>query len=191
MKSLICENILTLLPKYIDNAVEKEEEITIEEHLCHCQDCFEKYLSLKNLSDKIKAAFDNINAADFQYEEKFFKNNISAYIDKELDKIDYFTFDCYVAKSQKAKEAIDSMKHFEETLKHNIEKNKNILKNDLSKKIVEEYKKDSPDYLYNLYIKAAFVTAAFIILTICAGYLSFPGNINKITNAATQIFMQF
>lgn len=191
MKSLTCENITALLPKYIENTATNEEAVQIEEHLCHCQECFEKYLSLKNIADKIKSAFNNIESSDFAYEQKFFKNNISAYIDNELDKIDSFALNCYMAKSPKAKEELESMRRFEETLKLNIENNKKILQNDLSKSVIDEFKKDSPEYIYNLYVKAAAVTVIFIMLTICAGYFSVPDNMDKLSGFTSQILAHF
>lgn len=187
MKSLTCKDTLALLPKYTENAVTAEEAVLIEEHLCNCQECFEKYLSLKNLSDKIKNAFNDINSADYTYEQKVFQNNISAFIDNELDKIDTFAIQCYVAKSQKAKKELEQFMQFEDFLKQNIEKNKNLLKNDLSKKIVDEVQKEFPDYIYKMYIKAAVITILFITLTIFAGYFSIPDNIDKITSFTTNL----
>lgn len=187
MKSLTCKEILALLPKYTENAVTSEEAVLIEEHLCNCHECFEKYLSLKNISDKIKNAFNDINSADYTYEQKIFQNNISAFIDNELDRIDSFAIQCYVAKSQNAKEELEQFMQFEDFLQKNIEKNKNILKNDLSKKVVDEFQKESPEYIYKIYIKAAVITVLFITLTIFAGYFSIPDNIDKITSFTTNL----
>ncbi len=188
MKSLTCENVTAVLPLYIDGKVDNYKEI--EEHLSHCPECFEKYLSLKNLAERIKSAFDNLDISDFSSERQFFKNNLSAYIDNELDKDDYLAFNAVVIKSPEAKEELEQMMRFDEKLKESIENNKKILNVDLSKNVINEIKKETPLYMYELYVKAAALTGVFIVLTALAGYFSIPENIQKAQHFGNTIFAQ-
>lgn len=70
---------------------------------------------------------------------------------------------------------------FEEKFQQSLEQNKKTLNKDLSKDIVNEIKKNSPDYLYELYLKAASITVFLLITTVLTGYFSIPDNFHKIS----------
>ncbi|MBQ2644833.1 zf-HC2 domain-containing protein [bacterium] len=175
MNSLDCEKIGYLLPLYIDGKINDSTAFAIEQHLSNCSDCFEKYISLKNISQKIKASFDNsLDYSPYNKNLKFFEDNISSYIDNELAKEDYYNFNKFISLNPDAKKELDKMLFFEEKLQESIKKNKQILNKDLSKSIVNEIKKENPNYVYNIYLKAAILTVLFVILTILVGYFAIP-----------------
>ncbi|MGN0005589.1 MAG: zf-HC2 domain-containing protein, partial [Candidatus Gastranaerophilaceae bacterium] len=43
MKTYICQDILNLLPLYIEGKTSEETSFSIEKHLNDCDDCFNKY----------------------------------------------------------------------------------------------------------------------------------------------------
>ena len=174
MDKISCEKILYLLPSYTDGKISKELACQIEQHLSVCDDCFEKYIKLKNISQKIQQSLKN---TDFrQKQEEFFKENISAYIDNELSKDDYFYFSGYVSSNSQAKKELDEMIKFEENLKKNIEKNKQTLEKDLSEDITEQIRRENPLYVSEIFVTAGILTVVFVLLTVLAGYFSIPDN---------------
>ena len=187
MNIITCEKILYLLPLYIEGKTNEQQSTNIEEHLNDCDSCFEKYLALKNVAEKIKIAFENLPNSNCYQNKEFFDNNISAYIDNELDKTDYYTFNYYATQNSQARKELEDMYLFDEKLKKHINDNKITLNNDLSKKITNEIKKNSPSYIYELYFKAAVLTIFFISITAFIGYFSIPEHFEKIVLQANNL----
>lgn len=181
MNTYTCQNILNLLPLYTEGKTSDEVSMIIEEHLNSCPYCFEKYLALKDVSTRIKIAFENMSNADFVTEQHFVRDNISAFIDNELSSEDYMVFNQYTVNNEIVRKDLEDMMLFEENLQRSLEKNKQILEKDLSKSIVKKVKKDSQDYLYEQYIKAAIITIILLSVTILAGYFSIPDNLQKLS----------
>ena len=180
MKTYICQDILNLLPLYIEGKTSEETSYSIEKHLNDCDDCFNKYLALKEVSQRIKAAFASVSQNNFSNEKGFFKDNLSAFVDNELDKEDYYDFNQLTANNIDNRKELESMLLFEEKFQQSLEQNKKTLNKDLSKDVVNEIKKNSPDYLYELYLKAASITVFLLITTVLTGYFSIPDNFHKI-----------
>lgn len=191
MNILTCEKVLYLLPLYIDGKVKDSQAYDIEQHISVCDDCFEKYINLKNISEKIKLAFENIQGSQNEnLQKKFFNENISAYIDNELEKEEYFSFNRYISINPKEEKKLENMMFFDEQLKKYLKKYKKNSNKDLSKKVIEIIKQEKSSYLYNLYIKALTLTILFITLMIAADYFSFPEKINSIA-IKTSFFNNF
>lgn len=190
MKTYICQDIQNLLPLYIEGKTSEETSFSIEKHLNDCDDCFNKYLALKEVSQRIKAAFASVSQKNFCNEKVFFKDNLSAFVDNELDKEDYFDFNQQTANNINNRKELESMLFFEEKFQQSLEQNKITLNKDLSKEIINEIKKDSPDYLYELYLKAASITVLLLITTVLTGYFSIPDNLHKL-NDIKMLFMLF
>ena len=70
------------------------------------------------------------------------------------------------------------MLDFEEKLRESIEKNKKVLNEDLSKKIVRQIRSENPACISEMYITAGIITILFLLLTIAAGYFSVPDNLH-------------
>lgn len=177
MNNYTCKDIQKLLPNYIDNSLSQEDISVIKLHLELCDECFQKYSVLKNIADRIDKAFSDINSKDFAMEKLFFEHNIGAYIDNELDTLDAYAVNYFASKSKTARQEIDDLIRFEENLKLNIENNKQLLQNDLSHKVIEKFKRDVES---KIFVKAALITAIFILLTVFAGLVSVYDGLSKI-----------
>ena len=187
MKNITCQNILNILPLYIEGKTTDDESEEITNHLKNCEKCREKYFYLKDISEKIKTAFDETDRKQFENGYVFFRENMSAFIDNELSKEDYFRFNSYVASHPEAKQELDEMFYFTEQLR-NIFNGQNFLKTDLSDKVVNEIKEENPDYFSALFLKAAVITLVFILIVIFAGYLSVLDKVPDITDIKSKIF---
>ena len=188
MNILTCEKVLALLPLYIDGKTNKEQSFDIEQHLNNCPKCSEKYISLKTVAERIKSAFDNIDKKIFCENNIFFEENLSAFIDNELSKEDYFLFNRYVTNNPDAKRSLEEMLTFEEKLQNFLKKDTGLLNNDFSKKVVNEIKQENSEYIWGEYYKAGVLTVLVLVIIILIGYYSFPEHINDFYSIKNQIF---
>ena len=179
MNTMTCEHVLNMLPLYIDEKTSEEDTIKIKEHLRTCQECYDKYISLKSVAEKIKTAFADISCT-IDSDKIFFRNNLSAYIDNELGNSDYYKFSKLIKENQQSKKEYDEMNSFEEKLKKSFQENTKTLRPDLSQNVINEIKRESPAFIYELYVKAALITLGFIFLTAMIGYFSAPDHLEKI-----------
>lgn len=173
MTDLNCEKILYLLPLYIEGKTDDSQNFAIEQHLANCSECFEKYIVLKNISQRIKIAFKDIKGEAFR--KKFFEDNLSAFVDNELSKEDYYAFSGYIALNPEAKKETEEMISFEKKIKESLE-NKKTFDTELTKTVINKIKKQNPYFVYEIYMKAIAFTVLLIILSIFAGYFSVPEN---------------
>jgi len=188
MQNLSCQNISNLIPLYIEGKTTEEQTYEIMKHLEICTECREKYLSIKEISEKIKTAFDNIDKRQFDNDYKFFKENLSAYTDNELNKEDYFKFNSYVTSNPEANKELEEMMLFREQLQK-VFSGQNFLEKDLSKDIINTIREDEPEYFSNLLVKAAVITVFFILMTIIIGYLSVNENVPNLSEIKDKVFM--
>ena len=186
MKNITCQNILNILPLYIEGKTTFEQAEEISNHLNSCEKCREKYIYLKEISEKIKTAFDKTDKKQFD-DYAFFRENMSAFIDNELSKEDYFRFNTFVASNPDAKKELEEMMFFIEQLQK-IFNEQDFLKTDLSDKTVNEIKEENPDYFSALFIKAAVITVFFILITILTGYLSVLDKFPDVSDIKNKIF---
>jgi len=188
MQNLSCQNISNLIPLYIEGKTTEEQTYEIMKHLEICAECREKYLSIKEISEKIKTAFDNIDKRQFDNDYKFFNENLSAYMDNELNKEDYFKFNSYVTSNPEANKELEEMMFFREQLQK-VFSGQNFLEKDLSKDIINTIREDEPEYFSNLLVKAAVITVFFILMTIIIGYLSVNENVPNLSEIKDKVFM--
>jgi hypothetical protein len=173
-----CENIIFLLPLYIENNLNSIQSSEIEQHLMSCDSCMDKYIEMQNLSDSIDKFFDEQNCLNTEKEKDFFRKNLSAYLDKELSMEDYLIMTKIILNNKDAKKELDEMIDFHEKLQKSIQENKFLLNKNLSSNIVNTIKKENSRYNNELIFKTAIISFAFIILTLIIGYFSIGYNID-------------
>lgn len=171
MNTLTCERVTILLPLYIEEKTSEIENFEIEKHLTECPECMAKYTALKAVAKKIKSAFDSVENQHFEKDKKYFKENLCAYLDNELDNEDYYAMTKIIIDNKEAEQEAKEMSDFDRTFQKSIEENKQTL-HDFSGEIVKKIKRNSPDYIYKLYVKSAVIAIVFITLTLLIGYFS-------------------
>lgn len=166
MNNLSCDYILSLLSIYIENKTTVEQSVAIDEHLNSCNECFEKYINLRNYSNSLNSCVKSLKY--YSGEEDFIDKNLSAYIDNELSKDEYIDFNRVITHSQEAKYKLEDMMFFDEQLQHCLNNDKHHLKKDLSKKVINDVKKENKDFLANVYLQYFAFLIIFSVLTIFA-----------------------
>ncbi len=190
MNTLTCERVMILLPLYLEEKTSEMENFEIEKHLTECPDCMEKYTSLQAIAKKIKTAFDSVENQHFEKEKKYFQENLCAYLDNELSNEDYLTMTKIIIDSEDAKNEAEEMNDFDKNFQKAIAENKQNL-NDISESIVKKIKKESPDFIYKLYVKAVVMTVVFITLTLLIGYFSSQNYFDDFRNFAKVSFFKY
>ena len=155
MNTLTCERVMILLPLYLEGKTSEIENYEIEKHLTECPECMEKYSTLQAISQKIKTGFDSVENQHFEKEKKFFKENLCAYLENE-----------------ESKNEIGKMAEFDKHFQAALEENTLFFQQNFCPEVIQQVKKDSPEYQYKMYVKAAVTTVVFISLTLLIGYFS-------------------
>ena len=142
-----CKKVVSLLSLYVDNKVTYSEREFIEEHLAFCPECYQKYMYLKQLIYSLKDSYRKVmemamarqKSATFSIREhEKFMENISPYIDNELEPADSFEFRRYLMKSKMAQKELRNTYFVQREIKDSFEKAKKNLKKDFSKSIIAE-----------------------------------------------------
>jgi len=155
---------------------------SVEYHMNICKDCREKYLKLLNILDNYKTiknkilsddADDILNYKNKQY--KLFMDNLSAYVDNELDNDNNLKIKKIAIANSDARKELENILSFRQLLKDAFEKTKNSLKKDYSEETVNSlFRTDSTVKTapYNPYIVlvSGTITTIFLVILISIFY---------------------
>ena len=144
-----CKKVISLLSLYVDNKVTYSEREFVEEHLAFCPECYKKYMYLKQLIYSLKDSYRKVmemaaarqkNTMFSIREHEKFMENLSPYIDNELEQSESFEFRRYLMKSKAAQKELRNTYFVQREIKDSFEKAKKNLKKDFSKAIAGEIK---------------------------------------------------
>jgi len=136
MQNLTCNQVLALLTFFIENKLNKNIMQSIEYHLNICENCRERYLNLRKILYNYQEISTKINEngtelyCDNQY--KIFKENLSAYIDNELDDYENYKIKKFTVSNKLARQDLEDALIFKNLLKESYNKIKDEFKIDLS-----------------------------------------------------------
>ncbi len=146
MQNLDCGQVIALLTFYIDSKLTPKLMKDIEYHLNTCSFCRNKYMQLKKIYDNyadIKAKIENrddeflyceSNYNNLQYQ--YFKENLSAYIDNELNIKDNLRIKKTAIINPNARIELENIIFFRKTLQDAYNKTKENLKQDFSGNVI-------------------------------------------------------
>lgn len=175
-----CKKIISLLSLYVDNKVTYHERMFVEEHLAFCPECYQKYMYLKQLIYSLKDSYRKVMemAVSRQKNETFsirehekFLENLSPYIDNELQQPESYEFRKYLMKSKIARKELRNTYFIQREMKDSFNKAKKKLKKDFSKSIAAELKKKTHVYIHPGIYKVAIL--AGLMLFLAAGSYQF------------------
>ena len=141
----VCRKISAMLSLYIDNKVSSQQRVFIEDHLANCPECYKKYLYLKSMIKDLKASYKHILdlAVKKQQHKMFlirehenFRNNVSAYVDNELEPKECYEFRKYLMKSKNAQNELKDIYLIQKRMRKIFEETKNSASLNISKSVV-------------------------------------------------------
>lgn len=188
-KKIICKKVSSLLSLYIDNKVTDSEKEFIETHLNECEICYNKYIYLKSLIKSLKDSYKQIVELSLkkQKQECFivrehekFRENMSPYIDNELDVKECYEFRKHLTKSKTAQKELKNAYRIQKELKNSFEKTKQKVSNGISKRVIQNLKmtntKKSEQFLYTFFNFKIAKIAILLGIFILGGYEIFNNN---------------
>lgn len=181
MQKLNCSQVIALLTFFTDQKLNPKLMESIESHLRECPSCREKYLNLQKLLNNYQEIKNKIieenelesnSFRDKQY--KIFKENLSAYIDNELDDSENLRIKKIAIANSEARQELEDILTFRELLKESFKKTKNNLKTDLSEIILTdlcESEKSSCNNSYSIQFMPIVTTIISIIVIMLTCFL--------------------
>ena len=137
MCKLTCEQVLSLMIFYSEDRLNKKLKQSIDEHLKNCTKCYNVYKQAKiNLSQIYAVPEFTPPYITKQYEQ--FKNNLSAYIDNELDENASIRMKKIVISNPMARKDLEDSYEFKKLLQNSFDKIQNECRHDYSKNIVRQ-----------------------------------------------------
>ena len=192
MENQICKKVASMLSLYIENKLDDEEKFFVENHFVNCVSCYQKYLEMKKivnnlhleykkLLDEFEKIESNQNFSIREYET--FYNNISPYIDDELNYDESIQFRKYILKSKSARTELANAYKLKNNIKRSIAKLKDSSNINFSKRILKKLKEENRNTFDIIYQRAAIILGFTLSTIIIIGvYVSF----NYIQEAFTQ-----
>lgn len=168
---------------YIENKLNDEDRLFIENHFQYCNDCYKKYLEMKeiikNLHFEYKKMIDEFDRVEanqmfnIREYESFYKN-ISPYIDDELCYDECIKFRKYLLKSKPARAELACAYGLKNNIKNSVADFKDNLNINFSKKIIKKLQEENKYSFDNVYKRAAVVIGimltALILVSLYMGF---------------------
>lgn len=179
----VCKRIASILSLYIDNKVSETQKKCIEEHLAECDECKKKYLYLKSLIKDLKASYKQVLELAIKKQEKKqfsirehekFMENLSPYVDNELDTGECFEFRKYLMKSQNAQKELKNLYFLQKVMRRSFDTAQYGLKQDISKEVINSIKEENEKWS-NSKIIEIFSRPKALKIAILAGLILIGG----------------
>ena len=143
MHKLTCEQVCSLLTFYIEKSLTDNLMREIEYHLNICKNCKLKYLETLNLYKNYNTVRQNLKKSEDLFSDEFsnsqyklFMENLSAYLDNELNEQDNIRIKKISIINQNARLELENMLYFRYMLQSAFDVTRNNLKKDYSADII-------------------------------------------------------
>lgn len=177
MQNLNCNQVSALLPFFIEGKLSENLMLSVEYHLNVCKTCKEKFIEIKNIycnttynnpAETLEANNNNV-VSQFNFDN--FKNNLSAYLDNELNDKDNLRIKKMTISNPTARQELENLIMVRKLLYDVFDKTRNDMKEDFSIKAINKlyggYQDINSEY-YNPYLILAcgFISTILLVLVI-------------------------
>lgn len=168
-KDLTCNQVSALINFYIEGKLNPRLREYVNLHIAKCPSCKKKIEDLKKILNNYKQLKNDISTNHDDPLKLEFINNLSAYMDNELNTNENIKIRKMTISNPNARRELESMYKFKKVVHTAYEKTKNDSKFDYSKDILAKIQ-DTPDYTTTYFYK---LTAIFfvIVTTIIGGFI--------------------
>lgn len=147
---LTCTQMDVLISFYIDGDLSKTLKTQVEEHLKACPTCRTKYDIIKSMITELRCSvreeeghvygkiFPNASNQTTSQQFRVFKNNLSAYIDNELDGDENIKIKKYTINNHNARQALEDSYNIRKLMNDSFRKTKTETKQDFSKNVLKQ-----------------------------------------------------
>lgn len=142
---LSCSQMDVLISFYIEEELSSSLKKQVEEHLRNCSICRAKFDIIKNMIDDLKNCFEEDSSKD-EYHTKVttsqqyraFQNNLSAYLDNELDNNENLKLKKFTINNKTARKELQANYNLRKLMNNSFQKTKLSNKQDYSKSILRK-----------------------------------------------------
>lgn len=166
-KELTCNQISALINFYLNGRLNPRLKQDFDKHLAKCTECRKKVEELQKIMSKFKASKTEHPPKEVM--EMDFINNLSAYVDNELNANQNIKVKKMTISNPNARKELETMYKYKKILHSAYEKTKNNSKFDYSKTIVSKIQ-EPQDYTTNYFLKLSIGFVA-IIIAILGGFI--------------------
>lgn len=166
-KELTCNQISALINFYLNRRLNPRLKQDFDKHLAKCTECRKKVEELQKIMSKFKAS--KTEQPPKEVMEMDFINNLSAYVDNELNANQNIKVKKMTISNPNARKELETMYKYKKILHSAYEKTKNNSKFDYSKTIVSKIQ-EPQDYTTNYFLKLSIGFVA-IIIAILGGFI--------------------
>ena len=159
---LTCNQVIALMNFYVEDKLNEKLKSYVEDHLRKCPKCREIYMQSQKVISKI---FTDKKKKYQTTQYKEFKNNISAYIDNELDEKDSVRIKKIAITNPLARKDLEDMYTFKRLLHNSFEKTRSEWKTDYSRQVINKMDIVEPEKTPIYKIIGIFT--AMLILVVC------------------------
>ena len=144
---LTCAQMDVLISFYIDNELSQALRKQVEEHLSSCAICSAKYDIICSMVTDMKSCCKSDGVSNQYlgqkndlgtYQYQLFKNNLSAYIDNELNNDENLKIKKITINNKKARKALEDSFSLRKMMNDSFKKCKTETKRDFSKHIIKQ-----------------------------------------------------
>ncbi len=132
--NLTCTIVGKLLTHYVEDNLDRKCKEMVSLHLRNCPMCMEKYSVVKRLFSEAEKKRRLIKEREMMYEE------ISLYLDGEMEKSRITDFEAILAKRKEYEEALLGISKLKRTLNNSFYRIKYNLDTDISQRVMERLK---------------------------------------------------
>ena len=162
-KELTCNQISALINFYLNGRLNPILKQDFDKHLAKCIECRKKVEELQKIMSKFKAS--KTEQPPKEVMEMDFINNLSAYVDNELNDFENIKIKKFAIANPLARQDLENIYTFKKLLHSSFERTKNELKTDYSKSITHQIQQESlTENNFDPFLK---LTAAFFIMVSC------------------------
>ena len=140
---LTCNQVIALMSFYAEDKLNSRLKAYVDDHLRKCPKCREIYMQSKKIVNHILSLTDYNDDTNQYYTKQYenFKNNLSAYIDNELNENESIRIKKIAITNPLARKDLEDMYTFKKLLHSSFEKTRTEWKNDYSKLIINRLNK--------------------------------------------------
>ena len=133
-QQLTCSQVGALLTFYIENRLNEQLRKYVEYHLSICPSCMEKYKKLT----KLVSNYNEVKKIYYTQQYQEFRENLSAYIDNELDTEENLRIKKIAISNPLARRDLEDIYTFKKLLHSSFDKTKNDVHQDFSRQILSK-----------------------------------------------------
>lgn len=162
---ITCSQMDVLLSFYIEGDLSRLLKKKVEEHLKHCPACRAKYEIIKSMIDDLRESVDEgkTETAFPTHQYKYFRNNLSAYMDNELPAEENIKIKKYTINNKQARKELEDSYNIRRLMSESFKKTASETRQDFSKAVIRQLE---PEQEYNLSVHPLIKTGAAFVMTI-------------------------